>query len=193
MLIVPEQLASQLVSVEDAIEVVGEAFAASYAGNAQSYPVVREQTGHADAVFGVKAGFDASLPVLGLKAGGYWPGNVKRGLGNHQSSVLLFDADTGRAIALVGANYLTGIRTGAAGALATRGLASADASILGIVGAAFSRSTNITRRALCVRSHTCWRGTRTRTTCAGCATWSKRTACDSMHCRSSTSRARPTC
>jgi ornithine cyclodeaminase/alanine dehydrogenase-like protein (mu-crystallin family) len=95
---------------------------------------VREQTGHADAVFGVKAGFDASLPVLGLKAGGYWPGNVKRGLGNHQSSVLLFDADTGRAVALVGANYLTGIRTGAASALATRGLASPEASILGIVG-----------------------------------------------------------
>lgn len=135
MLIIPEQLASQLVSVEDAIAAVGEVFAASYAGNAQSYPVVREQTGHADAVFGVKAGFDASLPVLGLKAGGYWPGNVKRGLGNHQSSVLLFDADTGRAIALVGANYLTGIRTGAASALATRSLASADSSILGIVGA----------------------------------------------------------
>ncbi|MFM0229798.1 ornithine cyclodeaminase family protein [Paraburkholderia sediminicola] len=134
MLIIPEQQASQLVSVEDAIDAVGDAFAASYAGNARSYPVVREQTGHADAVFGVKAGFDASLPVLGLKAGGYWPGNVKRGLGNHQSSVLLFDADTGRAVALVGANYLTGIRTGAASALATRGLASPDASILGIVG-----------------------------------------------------------
>ncbi|MFM0008827.1 ornithine cyclodeaminase family protein [Paraburkholderia sediminicola] len=134
MLIIPEQQASQLVSVEDAIDAVGDAFAASYSGNARSYPVVREQTGHADAVFGVKAGFDASLPVLGLKAGGYWPGNVKRGLGNHQSSVLLFDADTGRAVALVGANYLTGIRTGAASALATRGLASPDASILGIVG-----------------------------------------------------------
>ncbi|MFM0043020.1 ornithine cyclodeaminase family protein [Paraburkholderia sediminicola] len=134
MLIIPEQLASQLVSVEDAIAAVGDAFAASHTGNARSYPVVREQTGHADAVFGVKAGFDASLPVLGLKAGGYWPGNVKRGLGNHQSSVLLFDADTGRAVALVGANYLTGIRTGAASALATRGLASPDASILGIVG-----------------------------------------------------------
>jgi ornithine cyclodeaminase/alanine dehydrogenase-like protein (mu-crystallin family) len=135
MLIIPEPLASQLVSVEDAIVAVGDTFAASYAGNAQSYPVVREQTGHVDAVFGVKAGFDASLPVLGLKAGGYWPGNVKRGLGNHQSSVLLFDADTGRAVALIGANYLTGIRTGAASALATRGLASPDASILGIVGA----------------------------------------------------------
>jgi ornithine cyclodeaminase len=134
MLIIPEQLACQLVSMEDAIAAVGDAFAASYAGKARSYPVVREQTGHADAVFGVKAGFDASLPLLGLKAGGYWPGNAASGLGNHQSSVLLFDVDTGRAIALVGGNYLTGIRTGAASALATRALAAPDASILGLVG-----------------------------------------------------------
>jgi ornithine cyclodeaminase/alanine dehydrogenase-like protein (mu-crystallin family) len=134
MLIIPEQLACQLVSMGDAIAAVGDAFAASYAGKARSYPVVREQTGHADAVFGVKAGFDASLPLLGLKAGGYWPGNAASGLGNHQSSVLLFDADTGRAIALVGGNYLTGIRTGAASALATRALAAPDASILGLVG-----------------------------------------------------------
>jgi alanine dehydrogenase len=34
--------------------------------------------------------------VLGLKAGGYWPHNRRRGIINHQSTVFLFDPDTGR-------------------------------------------------------------------------------------------------
>jgi ornithine cyclodeaminase/alanine dehydrogenase-like protein (mu-crystallin family) len=134
MLVVPETLARALVSVEEAIAVVGEAFAAGHKGKARSYPVVREAVGHADAVFGVKAGFDASLPVLGLKAGGYWPANAAQGISNHQSTVLLFDPDSGRTVGLVGANHLTGLRTGAASALATRHLARADATVLGVIG-----------------------------------------------------------
>jgi ornithine cyclodeaminase len=69
-----------------------------------------------------------------LKAGGYWPHNLPRGLTNHQSSTLMFDPETGRASGLVSANYLTGVRTGAASALATRALARADATVLGIIG-----------------------------------------------------------
>jgi len=134
MLVVSEKLARELVSIEDAVAVVGGAFAAAHAGKARSYPVVRELVGHADAVFGVKSGFDGSLPVLGLKAGGYWPGNGAKGHSNHQSVVLLFDPETGRAIAVVSANYLTGIRTGAASALATRHLARPDARVLGMIG-----------------------------------------------------------
>lgn len=134
MLIISEHLAQRLVSVEDAIEAVAGTFAAMARGGARNYPVVREVVGHADAVFGVKAGGDVSVPFLGLKAGGYWPHNLGRGLTNHQSSTLLFDPDTGRAVALVSANYLTGIRTGAASALATRVLARQDAKVLGIIG-----------------------------------------------------------
>jgi ornithine cyclodeaminase len=103
-------------------------------GKARNYPVVREVVGHADAVYGVKAGADISAPFLGLKAGGYWPHNLPRGLTNHQSSTLMFDPETGRASGLVSANYLTGVRTGAASALATRALSRADATVLGIIG-----------------------------------------------------------
>jgi ornithine cyclodeaminase len=102
--------------------------------DAASYPVVREKLGDPAAVFGVKTGYDRSAGALGLKAGGYWAGNAARGLTNHQSTTLLFDPATGQAAALVGANYLTGVRTGAVAALATRRLARPDAHMLGIVG-----------------------------------------------------------
>ncbi|WP_343079586.1 ornithine cyclodeaminase family protein [Ostreiculturibacter nitratireducens] len=134
MIVISETLAKELVSVEDAISAVETCFVAMARGDARNYPVVREVVGYADAVYGVKAGADVSAPFLGLKAGGYWPNNLSKGLTNHQSSTLLFDPETGRASALVSANYLTGIRTGAASAIATRWLSRQDASILGIIG-----------------------------------------------------------
>jgi len=134
MRIISENDARQLVSMHDAIEAVEHCFAAMARGHARNYPVVREVVGYQDAVFGVKTGADVQTPLLGLKAGGYWPHNSARGHTNHQSSTVLFDPETGRACAVVSANYLTGVRTGAASAIATRWLARPDSQVLAIIG-----------------------------------------------------------
>ena len=47
---------------------------------------------------------------------------------------MLFDPETGKASAVVSANHLTGVRTGAAIAIATRYLARPDSSLLAIIG-----------------------------------------------------------
>ena len=135
MLIVPESAIADLVSPADAFAAVEAVFAAMARSEARNFPVVREQLGHADAVYGFKSGFDASSLDLGLKAGGYWPGNAERGLTNHQSTVMLFDADTGRLAAVVGGNLLTALRTAAASSVSIRHLARPDARVLGMVGA----------------------------------------------------------
>ena len=135
MLIVPESAIADLIAPDDAFAAVEAVFAAMARGEARNFPVVRETLGHADAVWGFKSGIDASSLDLGLKAGGYWPGNEARGLGNHQSTVMLFDADTGRLAAVVGGNLLTALRTAAASSVSIRHLARADAKVLGMVGA----------------------------------------------------------
>ena len=134
MLVISETLARELVSVEDAIRSVEGIFAAMARGEARNYPVVREAVGYRDAVYGVKTGCDVSTPILGLEAGGYWPHNAEHGFGNHQSSTLLFDADSGRASALVSANYLTGVRTGASSVIAAKYLSRRESTVLGIIG-----------------------------------------------------------
>ncbi len=134
MLIISEDTARGLVSVGDAITEVERSFAAMAHGEARNFPVVREAVGVSDAVFGVKSGCDTGAGILGLKAGGYWPHNAASGVSNHQSSTLLFDPATGRASALVSANYLTGVRTGASSAIASKHLARKDASVLGMIG-----------------------------------------------------------
>jgi ornithine cyclodeaminase len=55
-------------------------------------------------------------------------------LGTHVGAVLLFDADTGRMLALLEGGTLTALRTAAASALATRALARPEAGVLAILG-----------------------------------------------------------
>lgn len=136
MFIVPEREVAGLISAEAAFEAVEAVFAAMASGEACNFPVVRESLGHEDALYGFKGGFDRKGLALGLKAGGYWPHNLaKRGLVNHQSTVFLFDPDTGRVQAMVGGNLLTALRTAAASSVSIKHLARPDAKVLGMVGA----------------------------------------------------------
>lgn len=134
MLIVPEALIAQLVSPEDAFGAVEATFAAMARGVAYNFPVVREALGEGRQ-YGFKSGLDRDGGQLGVKAGGYFPGNAAKGMINHQSSVFLFDPETGRPQAMVGGNLLTALRTAAASALSIDRLARAEARVLGIVGA----------------------------------------------------------
>jgi len=136
MWIVPEGEIAGLMTREAAFDAVEQVFAAMAGGAARNFPVVREALGHEEALYGFKGGFDGAGMVLGLKAGGYWPHNAaRRGLINHQSSVFLFDPDSGQVKAMVGGNLLTALRTAAASSVSIRHLARDDAKVLGMIGA----------------------------------------------------------
>lgn len=136
MLIVPEREIAELLTREAAFDAVEKVFAAMAARDAYNFPVVREAIGHEDALYGFKGGFDGTGMTLGLKAGGYWPHNLeKRGMINHQSTVFLFDPDTGKVRAMVGGNYLTALRTAAASSVSIKHLARKDAKVIGMIGA----------------------------------------------------------
>jgi alanine dehydrogenase len=134
MLIVPEALVASLVTPEDAFAAVEATFAAMARGEANNFPVVREALGEGRQ-YGFKSGLDRAGGMLGVKAGGYFPGNAAKGIINHQSTVFLFDPDTGRPTAMVGGGLLTALRTAAASAVAIDRLARPEARVLGIVGA----------------------------------------------------------
>lgn len=134
MLIIPEALIAELVTPEDAFRAVEATFAAMSNGDAYNFPVVREALGEGRQ-YGFKSGLDRASGQLGVKAGGYFPGNAARGMINHQSSVFLFDPETGRPEAMVGGNLLTALRTAAASAISIDRLARKDSKTLGIIGA----------------------------------------------------------
>ncbi|MEO9779214.1 MAG: iminosuccinate reductase BhcD [Sedimentitalea sp.] len=136
MIIVPEREIADLMTRDAAFDAVEQVFAAMASRDAYNFPVVREAIGHVDALYGFKGGFDRAGMTLGLKAGGYWPNNLdQHKIINHQSTVFLFDPDTGKASAMVGGNLLTALRTAAASSVAIKHLARKDAKVIGMIGA----------------------------------------------------------
>ena len=136
MIIVPESEISGLVTREAAFDAVENVFAAMASGDAYNFPVIREAIGHVDALYGFKGGFDKTGMSLGLKAGGYWPNNLENhNIINHQSTVFLFDPDTGMVKAMVGGNLLTALRTAASSSVSIKHLARKDAKVMGMIGA----------------------------------------------------------
>ena len=80
MLIVSEETVQKIVTAESAFASVEAVFGAMACGDAYNFPVIREAIGYADALYGFKSGFDRAGKALGLKSGGYWPGNMEKGL-----------------------------------------------------------------------------------------------------------------
>ena len=135
MYFVSEQTVIDLVSQTAVTDAIEKAYASLARCDAVNFPVVREALGYSDAIFGFKSGFNRANPVLGVKAGGFWPGNKAKGLPNHQSTIVLFDADTGGPFAFVCGTFLTALRTAAASAVSIKHLAGKGAETLGVLGA----------------------------------------------------------
>jgi len=135
LIIVSEDACKAVIDRDSAFTAVENVFASMSRGDAYNFPVIREAIGYADALYGFKSGFDRAGKSLGLKSGGYWPGNADKGLTNHQSTIFLFNPDNGKLRALVGGNYLTAVRTAAASSVSLAHLARKDSKVLGMVGA----------------------------------------------------------
>ena len=133
MQMITEQQVADFLDPDLAFFAVQDVFASMESG-AWNFPVVREALGYQDALYGFKSGFDPASGALGLKAGGYWPNNASRDLANHQSTIFLFDPDTGQCKALLAGNTITALRTAAASAVSIDRLAIKEPSTLGVVG-----------------------------------------------------------
>jgi ornithine cyclodeaminase/alanine dehydrogenase-like protein (mu-crystallin family) len=85
-------------------------------------------------MFGIMPGALGEAAPFGAKLISIYPENFAKGRQSHQGLVILFDPDTGEAVAVVHAGEITAIRTAAASAVATDALARTDASRLTILG-----------------------------------------------------------
>jgi ornithine cyclodeaminase/alanine dehydrogenase-like protein (mu-crystallin family) len=91
---------------------------------------------------GVQVPAGALLTMPGVRAGGpvvvklvgVFPGNAELGLETHQATICLFDAASGRCLAVMDGEHITALRTAAAAALAVRALARDDARTMAVVG-----------------------------------------------------------
>ena len=120
-------------TARDAVDAMRIAFG-ELSGGAATVPV----RAHLESARGLMLVMPAVLGdhgALGTKVVSVFPDNPSRGAPMVQGAVLLLDAETGRARALLDGASLTEIRTAAGSALATELLAPRDADVLAVFGA----------------------------------------------------------
>jgi alanine dehydrogenase len=134
MMIVTDAMIRDHVRLPAIVGAIERAFGALENGASAIFDVARGTGTDPSHFFAVKSGRDGSIPAIGLKAGSYNPANLQRGKPAHTSTTMLIGDEDGEPYAIVEANYLNGMRTAAADALAVRTLSRPDATTLSVVG-----------------------------------------------------------
>ncbi|MGH7556812.1 MAG: ornithine cyclodeaminase family protein, partial [Gemmatimonadota bacterium] len=132
--IISQDQVPALLPMEECIEVVGEALRALAEGEA--IVPLRQAIWLPDrsGLLGLMPAHLTRPRTMGIKVVSVMPGNHGTDLDAHQGTVLLFEAERGRLLAVIDASSITAIRTAAASAVATRALAREDAGDLAILG-----------------------------------------------------------
>jgi ornithine cyclodeaminase/alanine dehydrogenase-like protein (mu-crystallin family) len=134
MLFLRERDVVALLPMKDAIRVVREAFEQLAAGTAQNQPRRR-----------LVLPSGAMLHSLAGASHGYFGTKVYSTHPKHGAHfrVMLYHGETGEPVALIEANHLGQIRTGAATGVATEFLANPDAATLAVIGSGFQARAQI--------------------------------------------------
>lgn len=126
-----------LVTMDDAVEAMAQAFAGLSAGDAEMPVRGSLSTGAGTSLFmpARTKGAGAGDGKRGAKVVSIFPGNRARGLPAIHGVLLMLDDETGVPTALVDAGELTAVRTAAAAGLAARLLSRPDSRVLALFGA----------------------------------------------------------
>ncbi len=131
-LLLTEQDVATLLTVPDCMEAVEEAFKRQDAALVQNHP--RRRLRVPNGILHAMEAADLGLGRMGLKVYTSFGARAR-------FLVLLYDSSNGDLLALIEADRLGQIRTGAATGVATRYMAREDASVLGLLGAGWQAET----------------------------------------------------
>jgi len=134
MLYLTEQDITELLTMQDALEAVELAFKAQATGDATNEP--RRRVRANNAILMTMSGAIASLNAFGFKAYTFVGGKAR-------FHVNLYDTATGHLLAIMEADRLGQMRTGAASGIATQYLARKDAETVGIYGTGWQAQSQL--------------------------------------------------
>ena len=145
MLILTADDVRKALPMNEAIEAMKNAFASVSSGTAVVPLRTRLPIPNSEALSLFMPAFVNSEDgnALAIKVVSLFPSNPARGLAYIQAAVLVFEAETGRAIALLEGSSLTAIRTGAASGAAIDLLARPDSKTVSIFGAGAQGRTQL--------------------------------------------------
>jgi ornithine cyclodeaminase/alanine dehydrogenase len=130
------------VSMPEIIDALSVAFREHGLGHTQMPPKPSLSSGGNSFIHAMPA-YIPALRAVGLKWVSGYPDNPSRNLPYISGLIVINDDETGLPLAVMDCTWITGMRTGAATALAARYLARPESSTLGILGCGVQGRTNL--------------------------------------------------
>jgi len=131
------------VTMPDVISLLEDAFVEKGHDRVQMPPKPGIYPGSHDNFMHAMPAYIPGLGAAGIKWVSGFPENPKRDLPYINGLLILNDPETGVPLAVMDCVWLTGMRTGAASAVAARRLARPDAAVLGILGCGVQGRTHV--------------------------------------------------
>ena len=143
VLVVNHREVQQWLSMSECVDAMAAVFKMLNRGNAvnplRNLMWLPDKSG----LIGMMPAYLADGRVMGLKAISVFPGNHATEYDSHQGTVMLFETQNGRLLAMVDAGKVTAIRTAAVSGVATRLLAATDAENLTILGSGVQAAAHL--------------------------------------------------
>ena len=133
----------QLLELEEVIEAIENVYKEKSSGSGKVFPLVFHEFEKGVADMDIKSGTLDKMGVYGLKLVSWFGNNPSKGLPSLSGIVMLFDSSTGLPIGTISAEHMTGMRTGAAGAIGAKYLARNNSEVMLMVGSGHQASYQI--------------------------------------------------
>lgn len=125
----------KVVEMKPVIEAVEQVYVQKSRGEAAVWPTVFYEFEPGVSDMDIKSGYLKDAGLFGHKTVSLFTQNKGKGLPELLGCIMVFDASTGAPVGLLDGSYITGVRTGAAGAIGAKYLARKDSDTLFILGA----------------------------------------------------------
>ncbi|MDZ3953601.1 ornithine cyclodeaminase family protein [Bacillus thuringiensis] len=125
----------QLLKVEQVIDLVETVYKSKSESHAEIWPTIFYDFEPGKADMDIKSGYLKSEKLFGHKTVTWFGDNKEKGIPTLIGMIVVFDAETGKPLGITDASFITGIRTGAAGAIGIKYLARKNSKSLLVLGA----------------------------------------------------------
>lgn len=135
MIVLNQKIIEEILDMKQVIEAVELVYILKSQGNTELFSMVFHEFERGVADMDIKSGYLKGTDIFGLKLVSWFGENSKKGLPLLMGTIMVFDSNTGKPLGILNAEHITGMRTGAAGAIGAKYLARKDSENLLMVGA----------------------------------------------------------
>lgn len=130
-----QEVIEKVLDMKQVIGAVEKVYTLKSEDKTELFPMVFHEFERGKADMDIKSGHLKDVDIFGLKLVSWFGENSKKDMPPLIGTTMVFDSKSGRPLGILNAEYITGMRTGAAGAIGAKYLARKDSENLLMVGA----------------------------------------------------------